>query len=220
MTSDSSASIQSSIDHLVVAASTLPVGVKWIEELFGVKMSPGGMHPRMGTHNALLKIGDKQYLEVIAIDPNQPSPHRERWFGLDHMDSSTQPAFITWVARTSSIQTAARALRWNPSCIETMSRGSLEWSITIPNFDDWKAQSCLPMLIQWGDERHPIDHLPDASVRLIGLELHSSDAAHTQEQLRELQFSPGTSFVVTESVHQRILAEFDTPNGRVILSSQ
>ena len=32
----------------------------------------------MGTHNLLMRIGDQVYLELIAIDPEAPTPGRPR----------------------------------------------------------------------------------------------------------------------------------------------
>ena len=43
----------------------------------------GGSHPGLGTHNALLSLGDESYLEIIAPDPTQPKPDHPRIFGLD-----------------------------------------------------------------------------------------------------------------------------------------
>lgn len=217
MTFDSPAPIQTSLDHLVIAAPTLHAGVEWIERLFGVRMNPGGKHPRMGTHNALLKIGARQYLEVIAIDPDQSAPNRERWFGLDHIDSSTEPAFITWVARTSSIRSAVHVLPWNASSIETMNRGTLEWSITIPKHEDWKAQSHLPLLIQWGDDRHPTDHLTDASVRLIALRIEDPNPEQIRSRFRQMTFEDSRGQVEVHTGPRQLKAAFETPRGRVLL---
>jgi hypothetical protein len=214
---DSPAPIQTSLDHLVIAAPTLHVGVDWIERLFGVRMNPGGKHPRMGTHNALLKIGDRQYLEVIAIDPDQPAPNRERWFGLDYIDSLAQPAFITWVARTSSIQSAVHMLPWNPSSIETMNRGTLEWSLSIPKHNDWKAQSHFPLLIQWGDDQHPTDHLPDASVRLIGLRIEDPSPEQIRNRFRQMTFEDSVWQLEVHAGPPQLKAEFETPRGHVLL---
>ena len=71
---------ESHIDHLVVAASSLEEGIKYIEQCLGVTPQTGGKHVKMGTHNALLKISDKTYLEVIATDPGAAPPNRQRWF--------------------------------------------------------------------------------------------------------------------------------------------
>ena len=57
-------------DHLVVAAATLEQGEKHIEALLGVRPQRGGKHVAMGTHNSLLKLGSKSFLEVIAVDPD------------------------------------------------------------------------------------------------------------------------------------------------------
>ena len=96
------------LDHLVVAASTLELGVKWTEQKLGVAMQAGGKHPLFGTHNALLKLGETSYLEVIAIDPDAPAPIRARWFALDTF--AEEPKLIHWVARTDDIE--ARVLKF------------------------------------------------------------------------------------------------------------
>lgn len=66
---------RASLDHLVVVAPTLAAGAQYVEERLGVVMQPGGKHPRMGTHNLLLRLGDC-YLEVIAPNPDAPAPTR------------------------------------------------------------------------------------------------------------------------------------------------
>ena len=74
------------LDHLAVSAADLAVGTARIEDLFGVRLAPGGKHPDMGTHNRLLSLGPGLYLEVIAIDAAAPPPDRPRWFDLDNFD--------------------------------------------------------------------------------------------------------------------------------------
>ena len=71
------------LDHLVVAAANLAAGIAFVAELTGVTPQPGGKHVAMGTHNALMRLGERAYLEVIAIDPDGATPPRPRWFDLD-----------------------------------------------------------------------------------------------------------------------------------------
>src|SRR5690606_32822306 len=87
--------VHSYIDHLVVTAPSLAEGARFVREALGVEPEPGGKHPRMGTHNLLLRLGNDVYLEVIAIDPGAPAPGHPRWFGLD--DAPTSPLLATWV---------------------------------------------------------------------------------------------------------------------------
>ncbi|WP_439000279.1 VOC family protein [Pseudomonas benzopyrenica] len=77
----------SSLDHLVVVAPTLAAGALYIAQRLGLEMQPGGQHPRMGTHNLLLRLGDA-YLEVIAPDPDAVPPAR-----LDGL------VWMTWAPR-------------------------------------------------------------------------------------------------------------------------
>ncbi len=44
----------------------------------GIAPGPGGVHPFMGTHNRLLRLGPRLYLELIAIDPDAPAPAQPR----------------------------------------------------------------------------------------------------------------------------------------------
>src|SRR5437660_3891292 len=105
--------VRAALDHLVVAAATLEQGEDYIESRLGARPLRGGKHVAMGTHNSLLKLGEKSYLEVIAVDPDGIAPSRARWFALDTaaLRAALQmaPRLIHWVARTDDIVAARRA---------------------------------------------------------------------------------------------------------------
>src|SRR3982750_3756423 len=114
-------------DHLVLAAATLADGIDYVGSLTGAVAQPGGKHGAMGTHNALLRLGEKLYLEIIAIDPAGAKPARTRWFGLDAValqsELMEQPRLIHGVARTDDIETASRTSGIDLGPVHAMSRG-------------------------------------------------------------------------------------------------
>ena len=57
------------LDHIVLGASSLDKGTKFLEKLLDLKLSDIGYHKNMGTHNRVVKISKYIYLELIAIDP-------------------------------------------------------------------------------------------------------------------------------------------------------
>src|SRR5215471_8417337 len=71
------------LDHLVVAAATLEQGEDYVEARVGIRPKRGGQHVAMGTHNSVLRLGERVYLEVIAVDPQGCAPAQPRWFELD-----------------------------------------------------------------------------------------------------------------------------------------
>ena len=141
------------LDHLVVAAATLEQGEQYIETRLGVRPARGGKHVAMGTHNSLLRLGPKIYLEVIAVDPDAAAPQRPRWFGLDsaRMRAELQdgPRLLHWVARTEDIDAARRAYRGDAGEVHVMTRGDFEWRMTIPANGELPGGGVLPTLIQW-----------------------------------------------------------------------
>ena len=161
------------IDHLVVAARTLDEGARWVEARLGVAPVAGGKHPLMGTHNRLLGLGPRVYLEVIAIDPEAPAPGRARWYALDSPEIIERleqgPALIHWVERTDAIEEDARC---SPDGIEVLavSRGPYRWRIGIPADGHLPGEGSLPTLIQWEGDAHPADALPESGCRLLELE--------------------------------------------------
>ena len=133
------------IDHLVVAADRLADGVAYVEQSLGLRMQPGGKHPDMGTHNALLNLGPI-YLEVIAIDPNAPAPDHPRWFNLDHF--SGPPRLTNWVARTDDLDAAIALAPPGIGTRRDLRRGDLSWSMVVPGDGMLPFDQAFPGLIK------------------------------------------------------------------------
>ncbi len=206
----------SAIDHLVVTAPNLAVGIDYVEQTLGCRMQPGGQHPRMGTHNALLRLGDQCYLEVIAIDPNAAPPQRPRWFELDTLAANSQPRLAGWVMRTNDIQKIVQLPQLNVGSVEDMSRGTLEWQITIPPDGRFVCDGIVPSVIQWKGDTDPASRLPDSSVSLIQLEARHPQAGNINDWLTSAGFEGALNLQApTDEASISLTASFQTPKGVV-----
>ena len=205
---------RSRIDHLIITAASLADGVGYVRRELGVEMQPGGEHVRMGTHNCLLKLGEKLYLEVIAANPAVPRPDRARWFQLDDADSIHVPRLATWVARTDDIRAAASASPVPLGKVESMRRGKFEWLMTVPDDGRLPLRGLAPTLIQWPSEAHPADTLKDLGCSLIRLEGFHPQAEKVTRMLGSIGFEG--EFPVSSGA-PRLVAHIQTPAGPRLL---
>jgi hypothetical protein len=204
------------LDHLVVASARLDDGVDWVEQRLGARPQPGGQHVAMGTHNALLKLGARAYLEVIAIDPDGAPPARPRWFALDEPAMQSRlaggPALITWVLRCDSLAGACARVP-DLGEILSMSRGDFRWKIAVPEGRSLPWAGVLPAAIQWepgldGAALHPCDRLPDSACELLELKL-----AHPAAVL-------GTAGIVAMFRELRVVGAIDLKSGPVCIEAR
>lgn len=212
-------SVHTEFDHLVVAADTLERGTAHVERCLGVRCMPGGRHPKLGTHNALLGLGDHRYIEVIAIDPEAETPAVPRWFGLD--DPAVQaalrerPRLLTWVARTDDLGAAMAACVHDAGQPRAMQRDDLHWRIAFPADGALIEYGLVPPLIEWGrGVRHPAQRLPNAGLRLRALHGVHPDPALVRERLAPLSLIEVLALEAGGAGEPaRLQAEIETPEG-------
>jgi hypothetical protein len=161
-------------DHLAISCDPLRPGVAHVEEALGVRLSPEGKHPHMGTHNRLLSLGGGEYLEVIAIDPDAPGPDQPRWFDLDRFDGP--PRVTNWICRCDDLQAAMALAPDGIGKVWDLERAEFRWRMTIPEDGCLPFDGCFPALIEWQGAAHPAKRLPDAGVRLKEMVLYHPEA--------------------------------------------
>ncbi len=204
------------IDHLVYAVPDLQEGVDEMERRLGVRAAPGGRHPNLGTHNALLSLGADCYLELIAAEPAQPPPNRPRPFGLDTL---REPGLVTWAVKAEDIVTrvaAARRAGYDPGSVISMGRDApdgtrLRWRLTFP--DQPRGDGLVPFLIDWGGAPHPAGAAP-AGCALASLRAEHPRPDDVLPMLRALE----VDLDLAEGPAPALIATLHTPAGEVILS--
>ncbi len=203
------------VDHLVLAAQTLAQGIEHVADLTGATARPGGKHAGMGTHNALVRLGERVYLEVIAIDPAADQPTRRRWFDLDdgdlRADLADRPRLVHWVARVTDLDAAAKHADYEPGPILPFIRGDYRWRITVPDDGTRPGQGVLPTLIEW-ESPHPADALPESGVSVAQLRATHPEPMLVRRALDRLGL--GDAVQVT-SGPARLEAGLLTPRGLV-----
>lgn len=195
------------IDHLVIGAETLQLGVEYVQAQLGVDIPFGGVHPKMGTHNHLMQLGKALFLEVIAINPDMPQPATPRWFGLDdphvRRSLSGKPRLLAWVVNTSDIQSLSNQTGFCFGQAELISRGELSWLFGLPDDGRLLAGGMLPYLMQWHTTHHPASGMPDKACRFESLCLYHP----RPEWLAMILKSIG----IDAQIHIRPLPENTTP---------
>jgi hypothetical protein len=178
------------LDHIVIAATSLEDGARFIRERLGVDIPPGGEHPTMGTHNRLMRVGETCFLEIIAINPKAQAPGRPRWFSLDDPAMRAQleagPRLITWVARAADIVATVQATAVPLGAVIPATRGGLSWRLTIPADGHLPGGGVIPHLIEWDGGMRPWEGMTDLGCRLEALVLAHPDPEWLKDALKSI----------------------------------
>ena len=186
-------------DHLVYATPDLQRGVDRIESLLGVRAAAGGQHPGRGTRNALVALGPATYLEIIGPDPEQPTPHEPRPFGIDGL---REPRLMAWASKASNLEQIASTAQRHTIKLGPVIAGSrrrtdgvlLSWRYTDPR--TVVADGIVPFFIDWGKTPHPAATAAPGAT-LIAMRAEHPDAGRVQDILThlgvDLRVQPGSS---------------------------
>jgi len=208
------------VDHIVITAPTLEAGAEFVSQTLGVMPQRGGEHPRMGTHNLLLRLGEALFLEVISPNPGASRPERARWFALDSLAADASPRLATWVARTADVHATAAVSSEMPGLIEPMTRGALHWLITIPADGSLPLDGIAPTLIEWQAEPHPAAKLEDLGLSLAKLELFHPEPDRITSLLKSIDCQgPVSVSPVPKGAAPYLVAHINTPQGLRTLSA-
>ena len=207
------------LDHLLIGAPTLESGIAWLEDRTGVRATPGGSHPGLGTWNALASLGPRQYIEIIAPDPGQPGVDT---FYVPGLRELATPRVVTWAAKGVDLVSQFAATLPEDMVCEPARPGSrvrpegtrLSWTLAFPrhrrhgDFD-----GTLPFLIDWESfEYHPGRSTPP------GLTLRHISLQHPEsERLNRALAFLGIESAASPASTAGISVELDTPRGLAVI---
>ncbi len=206
------------VDHLLLGVANLDRGMAWVERMTGVKAVIGGSHPGVGTQNALISLGGRQYLEIIAPDPVQTAYN----FPID-VRTLTEPRLITWAAVTTDVNVTAKNAREVSRQIFGPRDGSrarpdgkvLKWkTLGVLNKFGLQGIEPIPFFIEWAaDSLHPSQDSP------LGCELQSFEIEHpNRADVIDVLKKLGIEAKVKQAKSVRLTATLKSPKGKVELS--
>jgi len=203
------------LDHIILGCNDLDLGMELVEQNTGVRPAIGGVHPGRGTRNALLSLGERRYLEIIAPDPGQQKIVR-----FPQIREMKEPRLIGWAVRPPDIAATAKLLRDNQIAFQGPDDGSrkrpdgrvLNWK-TINLADD--RHGILPFFIEWSaDSVHPSKDAPK-KCQLDYFTVMGVDPAELSQVFQRI----GVEAIVERSDRDRLRAHITGPKGELGIST-
>lgn len=148
----------------------------------------------MGTHNHVLRLNDRAFLEVIAIDPAANPPATQRWFGLDDGDNVRAAwedgrRLRTWVACTHDLAAIASRHGHVLSRRTRASRGDRSWTILLREDGSLPAAGAAPPVIDWGSRGSPAPGMPNLGLTPTSFAKEHPDPASIARLYQDLDLT-------------------------------
>ena len=166
------------LDHVVIAVADLDASAHTIEARFGLASVEGGRHPKWGTANRIVPLGDS-YLELVTVVDALIAAESVfgRWVASG---ASADGRLLGWAARTHELDDVARRLELSVHAGSRAAPGGqvLRWRIA--GIDQAASEPPLPFFIEWGrgiqfPGQAPVKH-PAGAARIARLVLSADPA--------------------------------------------
>ncbi len=204
------------LDHITVIAPTLKKGVRHVQDCLDLEVPFGTRHDYMGTHNHRLQLGERVYLEIVALDPDGVAPGRARWFGLDNQekiqaDWDDGRRLRGWVASSDGIE---KIISTHSSIFGDevlLPFTSPEFSFSIPKDGSLPLDGAAPSLIDHRGEPTSMAEIPDMGARLQVLTLEHPEPGKIDTLYSDLAIDHPPAIERGPKVRYR--AQIETPTG-------
>ena len=214
-------SLNSYLDHIIWACADLERGSRRFEALTGVRPRYVGVHASGLTHNALVGLGNRCYLEILA--PVGPAgPGDDHWCRLAR--GAQEPQVLTYCLRSprplSELASTFEAFGWKNAVVASNGRTTqegvrLRWQWLGPTVERFGL--AFPFFIDWLDSPHPAESFeaaqPGSGILLQGFAVGHPDAAELRRTLAEI----GSAVETYAAGDVGFQVQLQTPLGTVSL---
>jgi hypothetical protein len=205
--------VPGSFDHMLLGCGDLDQGIDFVEHHLGVRAAIGGVHPGRGSRNALVSLGERRYLGIIAPDPAQP-----RSSDVRQLYQIESPRLIGWAAHVDDMDAVVRRLTGANVAFEPAKPGSrkrpsgqmLRWK-ALSLRDDYGG--LLPFFIEWDkDSPHPSADAP-GGCRLDRFDIATPQPDALKATLSRLELNAAVTSAAQPALH----AKMTGPKGTLSL---
>jgi len=206
------------IDHIAVGADSLEQGIAAMQAALGIELNAGSKHDLMSTHNKVMQAGNESFFELIAIDPDAPTPERTRWFTLDNSNTqkriAERPRALCWVVGTDDLDGIVASSPVDLGEIVTFVRGDRSWRLTVPADGHLPQGGLLPAFIEWSPGPHPSTGQQD-----LGVTLESVNISHPNpDEFKQLLTTLNVAHLAKVTQGDEALSfTCSSPNGSVVI---
>ena len=183
------------LDHLVLGINDLDTGMDEVQRLTGVRPKFDGRDAQLGTHSAVIGLGDMAFLEIMAPDPEADS---------SAIDAELKPRFVDrlanfddltpflWAIGTGNLEKTRWFARRAGSRTSDIRSGSRKrsWGRTVEWLwvgVDRPESRVMPLFVQWhADTQAPQERAPDGC-ELTRLEINTRNFKSVQTLLAAMQ---------------------------------
>lgn len=201
------------LDHLLLGHRDLDAAVDDLYLRTGVRAVFGGVHPGLGTQNALARLGERVFLEAIAPAPALPLGALAR-----ELAKREVPGLVMWAARThdaAAVGERAQAVGFTATLVEghraRPGGGLVRWRNCFVTGHG--GGTLVPFFIEWADDYHPAEDAPPGLV-LSAFSIETPEPARLRAVLSALDVKVS----VRKARRDRLRAVLETPQGRVALT--
>jgi catechol 2,3-dioxygenase-like lactoylglutathione lyase family enzyme len=182
------------LDHVIIGCSDLDGGIRFVEGHLGVRAAFGGVHPGLGTANALLSLGDRHYLEIMGPDPNAKDLAPEYAAEVAQLKALTSPRLVGWAVHRDDLDQFAQRLSVEGVATDGPTAGSrrrpdgktLRWKTLALKSD---PDNLLPFFIEWESSSiHPSQDAP-AGCRIDSFAVAHPEPDAFRAQLKQLELT-------------------------------
>ena len=204
------------IDHFVYVTDDLERTKTYFENKTGVTVNYGGRHLDKGTHNAIFRIGERSYFEILAPDPQRNPDIELSWLGTQNISYSR---ISRWCIAPENYERGLNFMNGEskyefhslPGSRKKLDGSLLEWNLGL--CDKESDIDVFPFLVDWGKSVHPTVNMK-SECKIQSIEIHHKCPEKIRKITNEFQIKAN----ITKSEDVKISIILDTPRGIIELT--